>query len=130
MPGLIDKVWYLSERVYCWWDRPCLRRVLIAPPRDIFWGYELIGEELDGAERGYLSKDLLKGPHFSYIMTLVPQLIDAILSDFVPPSQADPTQPSTSRAGLCIHSQSHSTSRVASFDLVCSFTFSYFCISI
>ena len=49
-----------------------MRRVLIAPPRNMFWGHELIGEDLDGAERGYVSENLLEGPYFSYIMTLVP----------------------------------------------------------
>ena len=65
----------------------------------MLWGCELISEELDGAERRYLSENLLEGPHFSYMMTLVPQLIDAITSDFIPPPQPDPTQPSTSRVG-------------------------------
>ena len=72
LPSLIDKVWYLDERIYRWWDGPCLRRVPISPLRNMFWGCELVGEELDGAERGHISQDLLKGPHFSYIMTLVP----------------------------------------------------------
>ena len=106
-----------------------MRRVPIFPPRDIFFGHELIGEELDGAERGYLSEDLLEGPYFSYIITLVPQLIDAVASDFVPPPQADPTQPLTSRAGTSRASQSRSASKGASFDLVCSFGFFYFCTS-
>ena len=92
----------------------------------MFLGHELVGEELNGVEKGYLSEDLLEGPHFSYIMTLVPQLIDAVTSDFIPPPQADPTQPLTSRAGTSHASQSRSVSKVASFDLVCSFTFSYF----
>ena len=72
LPGLIDKVWYLGERVHRWWDRPCLRRVPIAPPHDMYWGCELVGEELDGAERGYPFEVLLEGPHISYMMTLVP----------------------------------------------------------
>ena len=95
----------------------------------MFYGYELVDEELHGAERGYLSEDLLEGPHFSYIMTLVPQLINAVVSDFVRPPQADPTQPSTSKAGTSCASQSRSASRGASFDLVCSFAFSCFCTS-
>ena len=95
----------------------------------MFWGHEFIGEDLDGAERGYLSEDLLKGPYFSYIITLVPQLIDVVASDFVPPPQADPTEPSTSRAGTSCASQSCSASRGVSFNLVCSFNFPYFCIS-
>ena len=57
----------MGEQVYRWWDVPCLRMVPVAHPRDMFWGRELIGEELDGAERGYLSEDLLERPHFSYI---------------------------------------------------------------
>ena len=126
MPGLVDKVLFLGERVYHWWDGPYLRRFPIAPLYGMFWGHELIGEELDGAERGYLSKDLLEGPHFSYKMTLVPQLIDVIASDFVPPPQTDPPQPSTSRAGTSHASQSHFASKGASFDLVCSFAFPYF----
>ena len=103
-----------------------MRRVPIAPPHDMFWGHDLVGKELDGAERGYLSEDLLEGPYFSYIMTLVLQLIDAVTSDFIPPPQVDPTQPSTSRAGTSHVSQSRSVSRRASFDLVCSFVFPYF----
>ena len=71
LPGLIDKVWYLGEWVYCWWDGLFMRRVHIAPPGDIFWGQELVGEEFDGAERGYPFEDFLEGPHFSYMMTLV-----------------------------------------------------------
>ena len=126
LPGFVYKVWYLGELVYHWWDGPCLRRVPIAPPRDMFLGHELVGEELNGVEKGYLSEDLLEGPHFSYIMTLVPQLIDAILSDFVPPSQANPTQPLTFRAETSRASQSRSASRRASFDLVCSFAFPIF----
>ena len=49
-----------------------MRRVPIAPPRDIFWGLELVREELDGVERGYPFNYFSKGPYFSYIMTLVP----------------------------------------------------------
>ena len=93
LPGLIDKVWYLGEWVYHWWDGPCLRRFPIAPPCDMFWGRELIGEELAEAERGYLSEGLLEGAHFFYMCTLIPQLIDVIASDFVPlvpPPQIDP----------------------------------------
>ena len=48
LPRFVDKVWYLGEQVYRWWDGPYLRRVPIFPPRDIFFGHELIGEELDG----------------------------------------------------------------------------------
>ena len=75
-----------------------MRRVPVDPPRDIFWGRGLVGEELDGVERGYLFEDFLKGPHFSYMMTLVPQLIDVVASEFIPPPQADPSQPLSSRA--------------------------------
>ena len=41
-----------------------MRRVLITPPGDMFWGRELAGEELAKAERGYPSKGLLEGAHF------------------------------------------------------------------
>ena len=34
--GIIDKMWYLGERVHRWWDGPYMRRVPIAPPGDIF----------------------------------------------------------------------------------------------
>ena len=43
----------------------------MAPPCDMFWGRELVGDELDAAERGYPIGDLLEGSHLSYIMTLV-----------------------------------------------------------
>ena len=76
-----------------------MRRVPIAPPSDMFWGRELVGEELDEAERGYPFEDFLEGPHFSYMMTLVPQLIDVMSSEFMPPSQAYPSHPLGSRAG-------------------------------
>ena len=72
--GLGDRVWFLGERVHRWWDGPFLRRVPMAPP--------------------------CEGFHLSYIMTLVVQLIDAAVGDFtplLPPSQVDPTHPSTSR---------------------------------
>ena len=36
LPGLDDKVWFLGERVHRWWDGPFLRRVPVAPPRDMF----------------------------------------------------------------------------------------------
>ena len=63
----------------------------------MFWGRELIGEELTEAERGYPSRSFLEGAHFSYVCTLIPQLINVVASDFVPPvppPQADPAQPS------------------------------------
>ena len=41
-------------------------------PGDIFWGRELIGEELLKAERGNPSKGLLEGMHFSYVCILIP----------------------------------------------------------
>ena len=50
----------------------------MAPLGDMFWGSELIGDELDVAERGFPIGDLLEGSHISYIMTLVPQLIDVV----------------------------------------------------
>ena len=79
-----------------------MRKVPIAPPGDICWGREVHGEELIKAKRGYPSKSLLEGVHFSYVCTLIPQLIDVVVSDFVlpaPPSQVDPAQPSSSRGG-------------------------------
>ena len=79
-----------------------MRRVLIVAPSDMFWGRELIGEELLEAERGYSSEDLLEGVHFSYMCTLIPQLIDVVTSDFIPPTpppEADLVQPSSSRGG-------------------------------
>ena len=51
LDGVIDKVWYLGERVHRWWDGPYMRRVPIAPHGDMFWGRELIGEELLKAKR-------------------------------------------------------------------------------
>ena len=95
-----------------------MRRVPITPPSDMFWGRELVGEELDRAKRGYPFEDFLEGPHFSYMMTLVPQLINIVASEFIPPPQADPSQPSSSRAGASRVSQGHPASRVMSFDPV------------
>ena len=72
----------------------------MAPPCDMFWGRELVGDELDTAERGYPIGGLLEGSHLSYVMTLVPLLIDSMVSGFVPPpppSQVNPSQPSASR---------------------------------
>ena len=92
MDGIIDKVWYLGERVHHCWDGPYMRRVPTTPPIDMLWGREFIGEELFEAERGYPSKGLLEGAHFSYVCTLIPQLINVMASDFVPPAlppQAD-----------------------------------------
>ena len=94
----------------------------MVPPRDMFWGRELIGDELDAAERGYPIGDLLEGSHLSYIMTLVPQLIDVVVSSFIPPSppsQVDPAQPSTSGGETARTGQGRSTSRIASSDPVC-----------
>ena len=85
MLGLTDKVWFLGEWVYHWWNGPFLRRVPVAPPRDMFWGIELVGDELDATERGFPIGDLLEGSHLSYIMTLVPQLIDAAVWEVIPP---------------------------------------------
>ena len=94
----------------------------MAPPCDMFWGRKLIGDELDAAERGYTIGDLLEGSHLSYIMTLVPQLIDVVVSDFIPPpppSQVDLAQPSASRGKAVRTGQDRSSSRVASSDPVC-----------
>ena len=49
-----------------------MRRVLIAPPGDMFWGRELAREKLFEAKRGYPSEILLEGAHFSYVCTLIP----------------------------------------------------------
>ena len=79
-----------------------MRRVPVAAPRDIFWGRDIVGEELLEVERGYPSVGLLEGAHFSYVCTLIPQLIDVVVSDFVPstpPPQPDPAQLSSSRVG-------------------------------
>ena len=70
-----------------------MKRVPIIPLSDLFWGRKLVGEELLEVERGYSSEGLLEGAHFFYVCTLIPQLIDVMASDFVPPappSQADP----------------------------------------
>ena len=94
----------------------------MAPPRDMFWGRELVGDELDVAERGFPIGDLLEGSHLSYIMTLVPQLIDAMVWEVVPPpppTQVDPVQPPTSRGEPARTGQGDSSSRVASSDPVC-----------
>ena len=120
LSGLGDKVWFLGERVHRWWDGPFPSRVPVAPPGDMFWGSELVGDELDIAERGFPIGDLLEGSHISYMMTLVPQLIDVAVWGVPPPStQADPSQPPASgdepvRTGL-----GGSSSRVASSDPVC-----------
>ena len=45
---------------------------------------------------------MLGGAHFSYLCTLIPQLIDVVARDFVPlalPPQVDPIQPSSLRGG-------------------------------
>ena len=79
-----------------------MRRVLVAPPRDIFWGGELIRDEILEAKRRYSSEDLLEGTYFIYICTLIAQLIDVVASDFIlpaPPPKADPAQPLGSRGG-------------------------------
>ena len=79
-----------------------MRRVPIAPSGDMFCGRELVGEELLDVEKGYSSEDLLEGAHFSYVCTLIPQLIDIVVSDFVlstPPPEADPMKPFSSRGG-------------------------------
>ena len=102
LAGIIDKAWYLGERLYHWWDGPYISRVPIAPPGDMFWGRELAGEELIEVERGYPSESLLDGAHFSYVCTLIPQLIDVVVSDFIPPTpppETNPVQPSSSRGG-------------------------------
>ena len=93
----------------------------MASPREMFWGRELVRDELDAAERGYPIRGLLEGSHLSYIMTLVPQLIDVAVSEFAPPpppSQVDLAQPSTSRGRTARTGQVYYASMVASFDPV------------
>ena len=53
-----------------------MRRVLVTPLSDMFWSRELTGEELARAERGYPYEDLLERAYFSYMATLIPELID------------------------------------------------------
>ena len=94
----------------------------MAPPGDMFWGRELVGDELDVAERGFPIGDLLEGSHLSYIMTLVPQLIDVAVWEVVPPpppTQVDPVQPPASGGEPARTGQGGSSSRVASSDPVC-----------
>ena len=120
LPGLGDRVWFLGERVYRWCDGPFFRRVPMAPPGDMFWGNELVGDELDVAERGFPIGDLLEGSHLSYITTLVPQLIDvSIWGVPPPPTQADPVQPPIFGDEPAWTGQGGSSSRVASSDPVC-----------
>ena len=57
----------------------------MAPLGDKFWGRELVGDELDVAERGFPTKDLLEWSHLSYIITLVLQLIDVVVCKFITP---------------------------------------------
>ena len=71
-----------------------MRRVPIAPLSDMFWSRELVREEITKAERGYPFEGLLEGAHFSYVCSLISQLIDVVVSDFVlpaPPPEVDPT---------------------------------------
>ena len=93
----------------------------MAPPRDMLRGRELVGDELDAVERGYHIGDLLEGSHLSYIMTLVPQLIDFTVCEFTPPppTQVDPVQPPISGGEPTRTGQGDSSSRVASSDPVC-----------
>ena len=91
----------------------------MAPPGDMFWGSELVGDELSAAERGFLIGDLLEVSHLPYMMTLVPQLIDAAAWGVSPqPTQADPSQPPTSGDEPVRTGQGGSSSRVASSNLV------------
>ena len=63
-----------------------MRSVPISLLSDMFWGQELAREELFEAERGYPSEGLLESAHFSYMCSLIPELIDVVASDFVPPA--------------------------------------------
>ena len=94
----------------------------MASPGDMFWGRGLTRDEMDAAKRGYPIGDLLEGSHLSYIMTLVPQLIDVTVCEFIPPpppTQVDPVQPPTSGGGVVRTGQGDSSSRVTSSDPVC-----------
>ena len=120
LPGLGERVWFLGKRVYRWWDGPFLRKVPMAPPTDMFWGSELVGDELGAAERGFPIGDLLEGSHLPYMTTLVPQLIDVTVWRVPPPpTQADPSQPPAFGDEPVRTGQGGSSSRVASSDLVC-----------
>ena len=120
LSGLGDKVWFLGERVHHWWDGPFLRRVPVAPPSDMFWGSELVGDELSAAERGFPIGDFLEGSHLPYMTTLVPQLIDvAVWGVPPPPTQADPVQPPVSGGEPAQTGHDGSSSRVASSDSIC-----------
>ena len=92
----------------------------MAPPGDMFWGSELVGDELDVAERGFPIGNFLEGSHLSYMTTLVPQLIDVAVWGVPPPStRADPSQPPASGGEPVRTGQGGSSSRVASSDPVC-----------
>ena len=84
LTSIIDNVWYLGERVHYWLDGLYIRRVPVAPPGNIFWGQEFVRKELAEAERRYPFEGLLEGAYFSYVCTLIPQLINVVASDFVP----------------------------------------------
>ena len=80
------------EQVHHWWDGPFMRRAPVASLGDMFWGRGLTGKELARAEGEYPSEDFLEGPDSSYMVTLIPQLIDTMASNFVPlpsPPQAN-----------------------------------------
>ena len=101
---------------------------------NMFYGRELVGEEFIEAERLYLSDSVLGAAHFSYVCTLIPQVIDVVASDIIPaalPSQVHLAQPSRSRGRTSQASRGHSASRVASLHLVCflAYAFSYLYIN-
>ena len=66
-----------------------MRGIPVAPLSDMFWVRKLAGEELIKVMRGYPYESLLEGAHFSYVCTLILQLIEVVASDFI--SLAPPT---------------------------------------
>ena len=92
----------------------------MAPFGDMFWGSELVGDELDVTKRGFPIGDLLEGSHLPYMMTLLPQLINVVVWGVPPPpTQADPSQPPTFGDEPVRTGQGGSSSRVSSSDPVC-----------
>ena len=46
---LVDRAWYLGERVVNWHRGPTSHCVLHPPPLDIFWGRDMVGPTLKEA---------------------------------------------------------------------------------
>ena len=59
-----------------------MRRAPVASLGDMFWGRGLTGKELARAEREYPSEDFLERADSFYMVTLIPQLIDTMASNF------------------------------------------------